>query len=73
MLIFFAYGFSYSNDPINVQNQNKYNCASDSYNCKDFSSYSKALEVFQYCGGTSNDVHKLDRDKDGIPCEGLRK
>ncbi len=49
-----------------------YDCSSNVYNCGDFDSYSEALEVFNYCGGASNDVHRLDGDSDGIPCESLR-
>lgn len=43
-------------------------CSYNAYNCKDFSK-SEAQECFEYCGGILNDVHHLDRDKDGLACE----
>lgn len=49
-----------------------YVCSYNYYNCGDFSSYSEALVVFEACGGVSNDVHKLDGDNDGEPCESLK-
>jgi hypothetical protein len=50
----------------------KYECSSNVYNCADFHTYAKALEVFEYCGGMDNDIHWLDGDDDGIPCESLK-
>jgi len=46
-------------------------CSYNAYNCSDFSTHAEAQRVFEYCGGVSNDVHKLDRDKDGVACEAL--
>jgi len=46
-------------------------CSYDAYNCSDFSTQAEAQEVFEYCGGVTNDVHRLDRDKDGLACESL--
>ena len=46
-------------------------CADDTYNCDDFDTQEQAQEMFESCGGTNNDVHRLDSDKDGIVCEGL--
>ena len=46
----------------------EYVCSSNVYNCGDFSSCSEAMNVFNYCSG---DIHKLDGDDDGIPCESL--
>ncbi len=43
-------------------------CSSNIYNCSDFSTCSEAQAVFNQC---STDVHGLDRDKDGIPCDTL--
>ncbi|QDG52147.1 nuclease [Persicimonas caeni] len=43
-------------------------CSYDAYNCGDFSSCAQVMQVFRACEG---DVHKLDRDKDGVPCESL--
>ncbi len=44
----------------------------DEYNCEDFGTWEEAQEVFESAGGIENDVHRLDRDKDGIACEALR-
>ena len=49
----------------------QFSCSSDTYNCGDFKTHAAAQEVFDGCGGTENDVHRLDRDKDGIVCESL--
>jgi len=48
-----------------------YNCSSNTYNCTDFSTHAEAQTVFEACGGASNDVHELDREGDGLACEGL--
>lgn len=47
-------------------------CDSDLYDCEDFGSRAEAQACFDYCGGTSNDVHKLDRNSDGQVCLSLR-
>ena len=44
--------------------------ASD-YNCDDFSTQSEAQSFFKKVGGTSNDLYRLDGDKDGEACESL--
>lgn len=44
----------------------------DEYNCEDFKTWEQAQEVFESAGGIENDVHRLDRDGDGIACENLR-
>jgi hypothetical protein len=46
-------------------------CDSDTYNCDDFQTHSEAQVVYEFCGGVQNDIHKLDRDKNGIACESL--
>ena len=46
-------------------------CTTNTYNCKDFTTQAEAQRVFDYCGGVSNDIHKLDGNKDGIVCESL--
>ncbi len=51
--------------------EKEYVCSTNVYNCGDFSSQEEAQEVFETCGGTDNDVHWLDGDKDGIACESL--
>jgi len=46
-------------------------CSHNAYNCSDFSTQAEAQAVFEYCGGVTNDIHRLDRDKDGLACESL--
>lgn len=48
-----------------------YVCDKNTYNCSDFSTQQDAQAVFDACGGSANDVHKLDSDKDGTVCESL--
>ena len=56
----------------NKPNQNSsYVCSYNTYNCTDFATHAEAQEVFEACGGVFNDVHGLDRDKDGLACETL--
>jgi len=49
----------------------KSNCSSNVYNCGDFTTHAEAQATYEYCGGVNNDIHKLDRDKDGQACESL--
>jgi len=46
-------------------------CSSNTYNCTDFKTHAEAQQVFNYCGGVNNDIHKLDSDGDGVACESL--
>jgi len=46
-------------------------CSSNLYNCGDFNTHAEAQAVFDACGGISNDIHRLDQDKDGLACETL--
>ncbi len=46
-------------------------CSYNAYNCTDFTTHSEAQEVYEACGGVNNDVHNLDREKDGLACESL--
>lgn len=46
-------------------------CSTNTYNCSDFKTQQEAQAVYDQCGGLSNDVHKLDKNKDGHPCDGL--
>lgn len=48
-----------------------YICSSNIYNCSDFVTQAEAQRAYETCGGPSNDVHGLDRDKDGVACESL--
>ena len=46
-------------------------CSSNIYNCDSFSTHIEAQEAYESCGGINNDVHQLDKDKDGLACESL--
>ena len=48
-----------------------YVCSYDAYNCGDFSTHAEAQTVYESCGGSSHDIHRLDGDKDGEACESL--
>ena len=50
---------------------NQYECSRNSYNCSDFATQAEAQSVFESCGGSGNDIHKLDADGDGSVCESL--
>lgn len=44
-------------------------CSYNFYNCDDFNSCSEVMKVFNECG--NEDIHYLDGDKEGVPCESL--
>ena len=44
-------------------------CSYNFYNCSDFGNQADAQRIFDVCGGIGNDIHKLDGDNNGIPCE----
>lgn len=47
-----------------------YSCRSDRYNCTDFKTRREAREMYECCmQKVGYDVHRLDRDSDGIACE----
>lgn len=47
-------------------------CDSDRYNCSDFSTQAAAQACFNYCVSLGRgDIHKLDRDNNGVACESL--
>ncbi len=46
-------------------------CEEDLYNCDDFATHEEAQEMFDWCGGVDSDIHNLDRDGNGVACEGL--
>jgi hypothetical protein len=48
-----------------------YQCRRNAYDCSDFRTQFQAQTVYQACGGRRNDVHRLDRDRDGFACERL--
>lgn len=41
----------------------------DDKNCADFATQAEAQALYDSLGGVANDVHRLDSDRDGIPCE----
>ncbi len=47
------------------------NCSYNAFNCTDFTTHAKAQAIYIVCGGINNDIHRLDRDKDGLACESL--
>jgi Excalibur calcium-binding domain len=47
-------------------------CRVNTYDCRDFTTQFEAQAVYWACGGRQNDVHRLDRDRDGWACEALR-
>jgi len=53
------------------EQSSKYACSYNFYNCDNFNTQAEAQKVFEACGGTTNDVHHLDRDVDGVACETL--
>ena len=40
-------------------------CRVNRYDCRDFSTQFEAQAVYWACGGLMNDVHRLDRKRDG--------
>lgn len=46
-------------------------CSANTYNCTDFKTKAEAQSVYEQCGGLSNDVHRLDKNKDGTACDSL--
>jgi uncharacterized protein YraI len=47
-------------------------CSGDLYNCDDFGTHAAAQACFDYCRSLGHgDVHRLDRDNDGVACESL--
>ncbi|MEK7614532.1 MAG: thermonuclease family protein [Patescibacteria group bacterium] len=49
----------------------KYICNYNAYNCPNFSTHAEAQAVYEACGGATNDIHRLDQDKDSLACESL--
>lgn len=45
----------------------------ENFNCDNFAYQDEAQTLFNECGGLGNDIHGLDRDKDGIVCESNKK
>jgi hypothetical protein len=43
-------------------------CRVNAYDCRDFTTQFEVQAVYWACGGRQNDVHRLDRDRDGWAC-----
>ena len=47
-------------------------CSYNAYDCGNFSSWTEANNIYQYCINNGyGDIHRLDRDNNGYPCESL--
>lgn len=47
-------------------------CSYNAYNCADFATQLQAQACYEYClAQVGYDVHRLDRDNDGVACEAL--
>jgi len=47
-------------------------CTSNVYNCDDFTACEDVMKVFDECKDRGfGDIHSLDKDDNGIPCESL--
>lgn len=66
-----SYSSGIDDDSSSQSKNSIYHCSSNYYNCDDFRTHAEAQRTFEACGGTSNDVHRLDRDGDGSACETL--
>ncbi|MFH1592712.1 MAG: hypothetical protein ABIB47_05085 [Candidatus Woesearchaeota archaeon] len=44
-------------------------CSFDAFNCDNFATQRGAQMTFELCGGTNNDIHDLDIDRNGIACD----
>ncbi len=61
-----------SSTPTKTQTQPSIICSYNAYNCSDFKTQAEAQKVYDYCmQKVGYDVHRLDRDKDGVACESL--
>lgn len=60
-----------ADEPIPQAPAGSYECTKNVYNCTSFKTHSEAQSAFDACGGSANDVHKLDNDRDGLVCESL--
>ncbi len=52
-------------------NGTEYVCSYNAYNCSHFKTREDAQKIFLACGGVQNDIHRMDRNKNGVACEGL--
>jgi len=81
LVIVIVYLFVFSSNEIPVagfsetSEMGEIECSSDIYNCGDFTDCDSVMGVFSTCKSlnsvNSSDIHRLDVDGDGIPCESL--
>lgn len=45
-----------------------YFCTNAAFECSNFATQEEAQDMFILCGGSSNDIHNLDPDNDGVAC-----
>jgi micrococcal nuclease len=58
--------------PINENENLSCDCSGNKYNCSDFKTHNEAQNLYDCCiREVGYDVHRLDRDNDGIVCESL--
>ena len=59
-------------EPVQTEPTPAYNCSGDTYNCGHFKNHKEAQSVFEYCLAQKGfDIHKMDRDNNGVACESL--
>jgi len=71
LLIFGCTSSSETAQAIQLQAKNEqtlFECFANIYNCDDFATQKEAQEMLELCG---TDIHRLDKDKDGVACEGV--
>lgn|GEM_PF-2186901 len=66
-LVFMAYQIVLFTSYVENDNSNT-NCSVDMYDCAEFDSCFEAMNIYTAC---KDDVHWLDGDGDGVPCEDL--
>lgn len=54
-----------------IPSAGSYECTKNVYNCSSFATQAEAQAAFDACGGSANDIHKLDGNGDGEVCESL--
>ena len=53
----------------NQQESPRYNPNGPDRDCDDFKNWHEVNVFYEAAGGPESDPHRLDRDRDGIPCE----
>ena len=71
-ILFFTVSTAYCKPPEIVTDSRNCMCATNTYNCDNFLTQSDAQACFNTCGGTTNDIHKLDGDGNDLACESIQ-